>query len=167
MGTSDTALQQSKLTKSDFNLFNFLKHCGRSVFILGPIPTVGRGAGRFNRLLSLHGWLQSTCRAHHVGFIYNFNLFWDCLSLFNEMEFILTNQALKCWLQTYSMRCSLLHVTDCLHSTHPPWSLPLFLRCHLSLLFSALAPPTVLHWHQHLHWFISLFRLLQIGHSPL
>ncbi len=41
MGTNDTALQLSKLTKAVFNyLFNFLKCYGMSVFISGPIPTV-------------------------------------------------------------------------------------------------------------------------------
>lgn len=83
VGTNDTALQQSELTKSDFNrLFNFLKQCGKSVFISGPIPTVGRGAGRFSRLLGLHDWLQSACRAHRVCYVDNFNIFWQRMSLF-------------------------------------------------------------------------------------
>lgn len=76
VGTNDTILQQAKLTKSDFNhLHNFLKHCGKSVFISSPITTLGCGTGRFSRLhTSLHTWLQSTCRAHNVDFIDNFNL---------------------------------------------------------------------------------------------
>lgn len=53
MGTNDTVLQQSDLTKYDFNhLFNFIlwKVCSLS----SSIPTVGQGAGCFSRLLSLH-----------------------------------------------------------------------------------------------------------------
>ena len=85
VGTNDAARQQSELTKSDLNhLFDFLKNRGMSVFISGPIPTVGRCTTRFSRLLSLHTWLQSTCTAQNVGFIDNFNLFWNRRSLFNN-----------------------------------------------------------------------------------
>lgn len=67
MGTNDTILQWSGLTKSDFNhIFSFLMHCGKSVFISGPILTVGRGTGCFSRL---HTWLQSACRVHNVACI--------------------------------------------------------------------------------------------------
>uniref|UniRef100_A0A7N6BPX2 Uncharacterized protein n=1 Tax=Anabas testudineus TaxID=64144 RepID=A0A7N6BPX2_ANATE len=62
VGSCDTTRQHSELTKKDFNaLFSFLKSCGKSVFISGPIPTLGRGIGRFSRILSLHTWLQSAC----------------------------------------------------------------------------------------------------------
>ncbi|KAG8001673.1 hypothetical protein GBF38_007428 [Nibea albiflora] len=70
VGTNDTTRQESERTKNDFKLlFNALKNCGKSVFISGPIPTVGRGAGRFSRLLSLHTWLQSASRIYNFGFI--------------------------------------------------------------------------------------------------
>lgn len=94
VGTNDTALQQS-LTKSDFNhLFNFLKHCGKSVFISGPIPTVGRGAGRFSRFLSLHAWLQSACT---MWVLLTILICFGTVCLFlTETEFTQTNWALEC-----------------------------------------------------------------------
>ncbi|CAJ1055557.1 Borealin%2C partial [Xyrichtys novacula] len=71
--------------------FNAITHCfpgatdtGKTVFISGPIPTLGRGGERFSRILSLHTWLQSTCPTHNFGFIDNFNLFWDRASLFSH-----------------------------------------------------------------------------------
>lgn len=83
VGSNDTTRQQSELTKKDFNdLFSLLNNCGKSVYISGPLPTLARGAGRFSRVLGLNTWLQSACRAHHIGFIDNFNLFWNRSSLF-------------------------------------------------------------------------------------
>ena len=83
VGTNDTARQQSELTKQDFNdLFKLLSRCGVTIFISGPIATLSRGSGRFSRLLSLHTWLQSACTAHNIGFIDNFNLFWNRSPLF-------------------------------------------------------------------------------------
>ena len=82
VGTNDTSRQQSELTKKDFNaLFSFLNSCGKDVWLSGPLPTDGRGAGRFSRILSLNTWLQSACRIHNIGFIDNFNLFWNRPSL--------------------------------------------------------------------------------------
>lgn len=60
----------------------FLEHCGKSVFISGPIPTVGHSTS-VSRHLSLNDWLQPSCRS--LGFIDNFNLFWDQLSLFKKL----------------------------------------------------------------------------------
>ena len=78
VGTNNTARRQSELTKEDFNsLLSFLRGCGKSVFISGPLPTLSRGAERFSRLLSLNTWLQFTCSAHNICFIDNFNLFWN------------------------------------------------------------------------------------------
>lgn len=77
MGSNDTGRWESELTKTDFlALMGLLKQCGKSVFISGPIPTVGRGDERFSRILSLNYWLQHTCREHGVDFIDNFNVFW-------------------------------------------------------------------------------------------
>ncbi|CAJ1069696.1 Borealin%2C partial [Xyrichtys novacula] len=85
VGSNDMSLKQSETTKRDFNLlFNVLKDTGKTVFISGPIPTLGRGGERFSRILSLHTWLQSTCPTHNFGFIDNFNLFWDRASLFSH-----------------------------------------------------------------------------------
>lgn len=85
IGTNDAARQQSELTKQDFkSLFNFLSICGKLVFISGPIPSIGRGDGRFSRILSLHTWLQHNSTARNFGFIDNFNLFWSCPAFFNS-----------------------------------------------------------------------------------
>ena len=83
VGSNDTSRQQSELTKADFiGLFDLLNSTGKSAFISGPIPTLGRGIGRFSRILSLHTWLQSVWSTHNIGFIHNFNLFWNRSPLF-------------------------------------------------------------------------------------
>jgi len=42
VGTNDTTRQESERIKRDFNLlFTVLKNSGKSVFISGPIPTLG------------------------------------------------------------------------------------------------------------------------------
>uniref|UniRef100_A0A3B5ABM1 Uncharacterized protein n=1 Tax=Stegastes partitus TaxID=144197 RepID=A0A3B5ABM1_9TELE len=51
-------------------------------FISGPLPTVGHGCGRLSRLLQIHVWLQSQCCSFGLGFIDNFNLFWELSSFF-------------------------------------------------------------------------------------
>uniref|UniRef100_A0A3Q1EY37 SGNH hydrolase-type esterase domain-containing protein n=1 Tax=Acanthochromis polyacanthus TaxID=80966 RepID=A0A3Q1EY37_9TELE len=52
-------------------------HNGCDSFLhAGPVPTLGRGIGRFSRLLSLHTWLSTACRNYGIAFIDNFNLLW-------------------------------------------------------------------------------------------
>ncbi len=83
VGCNDTACKQSELLKADFrDLFSLLRTTGKAVFISGPIPTLARGAERFSRLLSLNTWLLSACRDSEVGFIDNFNLFWNRYSAY-------------------------------------------------------------------------------------
>uniref|UniRef100_A0A3B5ASY0 SGNH hydrolase-type esterase domain-containing protein n=1 Tax=Stegastes partitus TaxID=144197 RepID=A0A3B5ASY0_9TELE len=83
VGTNDIPRQQLELLKEDFKrLFNYLQRTEREVFISGPLPTVGRGCGRFSRLLQIHMWLQSQCRSFGLGFIGNFNLLWERSSFF-------------------------------------------------------------------------------------
>lgn len=78
VGTNDSARGHSEVVKKDFNqLFSFLKNCGLSIFISGPIPTFGHGDVRFSRLLYLHHWLQAASTSHGFVFINNFNLFWN------------------------------------------------------------------------------------------
>ncbi|KAM3619037.1 uncharacterized protein V6R79_001996 [Siganus canaliculatus] len=82
-GTNDIARQQSEVLKQDFrDLFNSISQSQVTVFISGPTPTCGRGIGSFSRLLSLNTWLSSSCSSHHVGFINNFDLFWERRHLF-------------------------------------------------------------------------------------
>ena len=82
-GYNDMARRQTELTKRDFNVFSFLKRCGKSVFISGPLPTMTQRPERFSRLLNLNIWLQSTCKIHNFTFIDNFNLFWNRTSLYS------------------------------------------------------------------------------------
>uniref|UniRef100_A0A8C5BGS9 SGNH hydrolase-type esterase domain-containing protein n=1 Tax=Gadus morhua TaxID=8049 RepID=A0A8C5BGS9_GADMO len=82
-GYNDMARRQTELTKRDFNVFSFLKRCGKSVFISGPLPTMSQRPERFSRLLNLNIWLQSTCKIHNFTFIDNFNLFWNRTSLYS------------------------------------------------------------------------------------
>ena len=85
VGCNDTARRQSELTKNCFSdLFRLLKQCGKSVFISGPLPTISHGTEHFSRLLSLNTWLQSTCCTHNLGFIDNFNLFWNRPSVYRS-----------------------------------------------------------------------------------
>ncbi|XP_073328899.1 uncharacterized protein [Pagrus major] len=78
VGTNDLARGASELTKRDFtSLLDFLGTCGKSVFISGPIPTIGRGDARFSRLLQLDSWLKHACYARGFNFADNFNLFWN------------------------------------------------------------------------------------------
>uniref|UniRef100_A0A3B3DLX2 SGNH hydrolase-type esterase domain-containing protein n=1 Tax=Oryzias melastigma TaxID=30732 RepID=A0A3B3DLX2_ORYME len=85
VGTNDTALQQSEVTKRDFiDLFSFLLDTGKTVFVSGPIPTLTRGSTRFSRILALNIWLQSTSHKFRFGFIDNFNLFWNRPSFYRH-----------------------------------------------------------------------------------
>uniref|UniRef100_A0A672Y8Z7 SGNH hydrolase-type esterase domain-containing protein n=1 Tax=Sphaeramia orbicularis TaxID=375764 RepID=A0A672Y8Z7_9TELE len=85
VGTNDVPRRQSELLKVDFlNLFNILRQARVKSFISGPIPTIGRGYGRFSRLLSLHIWLSSSCLADDMAYIDNFNLFWNRMDSFNK-----------------------------------------------------------------------------------
>uniref|UniRef100_A0A3Q2W137 SGNH hydrolase-type esterase domain-containing protein n=1 Tax=Haplochromis burtoni TaxID=8153 RepID=A0A3Q2W137_HAPBU len=65
IGTNDIPKQQSELLKLDFlQLFS----------LLGQLQV---RIGRFSRLLSLNTWLSSACVSHGVGFINNFDAFWE------------------------------------------------------------------------------------------
>uniref|UniRef100_A0AAZ1XTZ8 SGNH hydrolase-type esterase domain-containing protein n=1 Tax=Oreochromis aureus TaxID=47969 RepID=A0AAZ1XTZ8_OREAU len=83
IGTNDIPKQQSELLKLDFlQLFSLLGQLQVSAFISGPTPTCRRGIGRFSRLLSLNTWLSSAYVSHGVGFINNFDAFWERRHLF-------------------------------------------------------------------------------------
>uniref|UniRef100_A0A671TSP7 SGNH hydrolase-type esterase domain-containing protein n=1 Tax=Sparus aurata TaxID=8175 RepID=A0A671TSP7_SPAAU len=85
VGTNDMARGASELTKRAFiSLLDFLRTCGKSVFISGPIPTFGRGDVRFSRLLMLNTWLKPACYIRGLNFTDNFNLFWNRPSFFKS-----------------------------------------------------------------------------------
>lgn len=109
-----------------------------SVFISGPIPTLGTGAFCFSCILSLNSWVQSACRSHNVDFIDNFNLSWNCASRFKRHGIHPNKQASpKLWANIQHT----VHVQDCLHSTHPPHRTPRPpLLSHLRTPPPALAP---------------------------
>uniref|UniRef100_A0A3Q1FHY2 SGNH hydrolase-type esterase domain-containing protein n=1 Tax=Acanthochromis polyacanthus TaxID=80966 RepID=A0A3Q1FHY2_9TELE len=82
-GTNDIPKQQSELLKQDFlHLFSVVNQFHLRVFISGPTPTCDRGVGRFSRLLSLNTWLSSVCGSYNMGFINNFDAFWQWRNLF-------------------------------------------------------------------------------------
>ncbi len=85
-GTNNISRQQSELLTHDFSclLPPCPCHHGKSLFISDPFSTLGRGIGRFSRLLSLHTWLHSQCSKHGLFDIDNFNLFWEHSSYFRK-----------------------------------------------------------------------------------
>ena len=65
-------------------ILNSISQSQVTVFISGPTPTCGRGIGSFSRLLSLNTWLSSACGSHQVGFVNNFDVFWERRHLFGS-----------------------------------------------------------------------------------
>uniref|UniRef100_A0AAQ6AC87 OSK domain-containing protein n=1 Tax=Amphiprion ocellaris TaxID=80972 RepID=A0AAQ6AC87_AMPOC len=85
VGCVDASRRQSEITKSEFlKLFQCLRTCSKAVFISGPIPPYNRGCRLFSRILGLNSWLLSACRTHNMGFIDNFNLFWNRPSFYRS-----------------------------------------------------------------------------------
>uniref|UniRef100_A0A3P9JNH7 SGNH hydrolase-type esterase domain-containing protein n=1 Tax=Oryzias latipes TaxID=8090 RepID=A0A3P9JNH7_ORYLA len=83
VGCNDISRRESEETKADFmDLFNFLKQCGKSVFISGPLPGLSPSTERFSRLLGMNTWLQTACMTRKGSFIDNFNLFWNRTSFY-------------------------------------------------------------------------------------
>lgn len=83
VGWNDVAQAPSELVKNVFRkLFDFVKQCGTSLFMSGPIPTFDCGDMRFSKIYGLHTWLRSVCKSHDVGFIDNFDLFWEWASFY-------------------------------------------------------------------------------------
>lgn len=59
--------QQSEPTQRDFkDFFDYMKTCGKSVFIIGPFQLKWRSC--FSPLLFLNVWPQSTCRTENICF---------------------------------------------------------------------------------------------------
>uniref|UniRef100_A0A8C6SPY5 SGNH hydrolase-type esterase domain-containing protein n=1 Tax=Neogobius melanostomus TaxID=47308 RepID=A0A8C6SPY5_9GOBI len=85
VGTNDTSLHQSEITKIEFRLlFDFLSRCGKTVLISGPLPALGRGDVRFSRIQALHSWLKYFSSTYNYGYIDNFTLFWFRSSCYNS-----------------------------------------------------------------------------------
>uniref|UniRef100_A0A3B3HCU6 SGNH hydrolase-type esterase domain-containing protein n=1 Tax=Oryzias latipes TaxID=8090 RepID=A0A3B3HCU6_ORYLA len=83
VGCNDTSRRESEKTKADFmDLINFLKICGKTVLISGPLPGLSRSTERFSRLLGMNTWLQAACLTQKCCFIDNFNLFWNRTSFY-------------------------------------------------------------------------------------
>ncbi|KAL7374739.1 hypothetical protein ABVT39_006268 [Epinephelus coioides] len=111
VGINDSSLRHSEVTKSQFRqLLQFLTSTGKSIFISGPLSPHGCGIEEFSRVLQLHTWLQSVCRALSVGFIDHFNLFWNHQSLLKP-DGIHPNR-----LSSYMLKANLQHAV---HS-YPP-----------------------------------------------
>ena len=136
VGSNDLAWGATELTKSAFNsLFDFLRTCGKSVFISGPIPTLGRGDARFSRLLLLNTWLKPAWVFTSWTILISFGI--HRLSL-SPMAFTQPPLEVACPQPIFSTLYILLHVIDYLHHT-PPLQ-PLFFtpckqqhRAHLTI----------------------------------
>lgn len=82
IGTNDTARAPSEHMAAAFRkLFQFLKTT--VIFISGPIPTFRKGDVRFSRLFSLSTWLRTASCGENLGFIDNFDLFWERASFYS------------------------------------------------------------------------------------
>ena len=151
VGTATQLVSRQSSSNDSKNRFNFISSCEKSIYISGPIPSLGCGVGHFSRLLSLDTWIQSTCTALKFGFIDNFNLFWDRSDFFRPDGMHQNwrgNQMLAANLQ-HTVQSDQQHVHhDCL--PHSPWNIHLHL-CPLRALFPLSVPPAghICHWYSH------------------
>ena len=151
VGTATQLVSRQSSSKDFKNRFDFISSCEKSIYISGPIPSLGCGVGHFSRLLSLDTWIQSTCTALKFGFIDNFNLFWDRSDFFRPDGMHQNwrgNQMLAANLQ-HTVQSDQQHVHhDCL--PHSPWNIHLHL-CPLRALFPLSVPPAghICHWYSH------------------
>ena len=84
IGTNDTARTPSEHVAAAFReLFQFLKTTGKMIFISGPIPTFRKGDLRFSRLFCLSTRLRTASCGENLGFIDNFDLFWERASFYS------------------------------------------------------------------------------------
>lgn len=79
-GVNNISLRQSEILKKDFNeLVEAVRNTlpGTRILISGQLPTYRRGNEYFSRLFALNNWLESFCKMQNLGFINNWDLFWE------------------------------------------------------------------------------------------
>ncbi|KAG2466567.1 GRM2B protein, partial [Polypterus senegalus] len=79
-GVSDIRHRESEVLKADFAaLVEDTKERPPSakIFIPGPLPLVRRLHEYYSRLLGLNNWLRGFCENQDIGFIDNWDLFWE------------------------------------------------------------------------------------------
>uniref|UniRef100_A0A8C4RP73 SGNH hydrolase-type esterase domain-containing protein n=1 Tax=Erpetoichthys calabaricus TaxID=27687 RepID=A0A8C4RP73_ERPCA len=79
-GVNNIRHRQSEILKADFTaLIKDTKERTPSakIFISGPLPLVRRSNEYYSRLLGLNNWLQGFCKNQDIGFINNWDLFWE------------------------------------------------------------------------------------------
>ncbi|KAK0149501.1 hypothetical protein N1851_009772 [Merluccius polli] len=134
-GTNDTAHTPSERTKVHFaQLFN-PNNSGKSAFISGPLPTLGRGDVRFSRILYLHTWLQSVCAAHNIHFIHNFDMFWERPSFFGRDGLHLS--MLGCRMLAAKLRHAVRYAQDYTPTNHLGSRMILYLHTWLQSVCAA------------------------------
>uniref|UniRef100_A0A8C4SJ47 SGNH hydrolase-type esterase domain-containing protein n=1 Tax=Erpetoichthys calabaricus TaxID=27687 RepID=A0A8C4SJ47_ERPCA len=78
-GVNDIRHRQSEILKADFTAL--IKDTERTpsakFFISGPLPLVRRSNEYYSRLLGLNNWLQGFCKNQDIGFINNWDFFWE------------------------------------------------------------------------------------------
>uniref|UniRef100_A0A8C4SYK5 SGNH hydrolase-type esterase domain-containing protein n=1 Tax=Erpetoichthys calabaricus TaxID=27687 RepID=A0A8C4SYK5_ERPCA len=79
-GVNDIRHRQSEILTADFMaLIKDTKERTPSakIFISGPLPLVRRSNEYYSRLLGLNNWLQGFCKNQDIGYINNWDLFWE------------------------------------------------------------------------------------------
>uniref|UniRef100_A0A8C4TF15 SGNH hydrolase-type esterase domain-containing protein n=1 Tax=Erpetoichthys calabaricus TaxID=27687 RepID=A0A8C4TF15_ERPCA len=79
-GVNDVRHRQSEILKADFEaLIEDTKERTPSarIFISGPLPLIRRSNKYYSHLLGLNNWLKGFCENQNIGFIDNWDLFWE------------------------------------------------------------------------------------------
>ncbi|KAK6493048.1 hypothetical protein HHUSO_G2522, partial [Huso huso] len=83
--TNDIRLRESETLRIHFKwLCHKVKQLGRNIIASGPLPVVRRGCEDFSRLLSLNNWLADWCASENLGFIDNWDSFWEGPEFFRK-----------------------------------------------------------------------------------
>uniref|UniRef100_A0A8C4S2B9 SGNH hydrolase-type esterase domain-containing protein n=1 Tax=Erpetoichthys calabaricus TaxID=27687 RepID=A0A8C4S2B9_ERPCA len=84
---NDIRHRQSEILKADFAaLIKDMKERTplAKIFTSGPLPLVRQSNEYYSRLLGLNNWLQGFCKNQDIGFINNWDLFWERLRFFKR-----------------------------------------------------------------------------------
>ena len=85
VGTNDTSYRQTETIKDHFmDLHTEVKKKNKRLVVSGPLPTYNRGCNSFSRILALHTWLANWTEKNDIGFVNNFDSFWERKDLFKR-----------------------------------------------------------------------------------